>query len=320
MKKYNYLILCMIIFIILYIFIFFKLPVQEGLINKPKIAFCIVGQVRGNSCVSDYNKDQYIKDFWDEYIFNDELEKNYDYDVFISCDEKININKTRQYFGEHLKNIHIIDDAGNDTGYYLKHVKKKTLNMNKLLENISVENNEKYIKYIPQYYKLYDCYNLLNNYININDYNYIVKLRFDILFKYNIIDMLNYLNNNKNVQIYMNWDMVAIGKPKIMEHYLNLFKSYYNYDITKQKHNMEKGITGSKELYYTLDDKYKPEIILYEHIYKYCNDNKLIIDNIIKKIPLKEICFVSNFNRTCDGDCIRKNDNMVCWSENKIWR
>ncbi len=312
----NFIILIIIILLFYYLLSYIKKI--EGLTNKPKIAFCIVGQVRTNSCVSDYSQDEYMKEFWDNNIFNTELKENYDYDVFISCDKNINIEKTKSYFGNHLKNIHIINDDNTDSEYYMVPIKNKLPSLDDMFKN-----NEKYknkdnyfINSISQYYKLYDSYNLLENNSNINNYKYIIRMRFDILFDYDIINILNDINNDLTSELYIFWEIFSIGKPNIMKQYFKILDNYESYDFTKQRHDMKIGITGSSNSYYSLPNNWKnaTEIKMYENLYSYCNKNNLDIDTTIKRIKLKETCFVCNYEKECfEPECKKKYNNMYCY-------
>ncbi len=332
LKKYKYLIILLILIIAVLITTFISKPINKGLTNKPKIAFCISGQVRTNSCVSDYDKDTYMEDSWNKYVFNEDLKNNYDYNVFISCDDKININKTKDYFGNHLKNIHIIDNDGNDTGYYLNEVKNKTPNLDLIINN-DINNNNlnkmEFHNYCLQQYKIYDSLKLLQSYSNIHDYTYIIKLRFDNIIKNKFTDYINYLNNNKKLELYSHWDMIVIGRPKIMEHYFTLLPNYGKYNFTNQRHNMKYGLYGDSNKYYNIKNIISniiaPEQQIAEHIYKYCNDNNLDIDETVKEIPLQYQCIVRENEYNCLKErCYQiKDTNIYCiyppssWKENK---
>ena len=74
----------------------------------------------------------------------------------------------------------------------------------------------KYENSIFQHYKILDSYKLFEN-NNINC-DYIVRLRMDTLIKTDIIELLNKFKDDK-LELLMDWDLFAIGKPSIMKVY-----------------------------------------------------------------------------------------------------
>jgi hypothetical protein len=299
----------------------------DSFTTRKRIAFCIVGQIRTNSCVSDYSENTYMKDSWNNNVFTDELKENCDYDVFISCDKNINIEKTKEYFGEHLKNIHIINDDSSDSGYYMIPIQNKIPTLDNIFKN-NVKYNEKngqFMKGIYQHYKLYDALHLMNS--ENTEYDYIIKLRFDNVIEENILDYINTLNNDPSVELYAYWDMFAIGRSTIMKWYLSLLPRFGEYDFTKQRHNMKHGMYGPAKDYYTIGlvdkmiledhakDYYSIGVLnrmipaaehqLTEHIYKYCNDNHLDIDSTVKEIKKERTILITG--RICDGPWCSKN-------------
>jgi hypothetical protein len=313
MKSPNYKVYFLLIIILISLFLFFYLQknIRENFQEKKRIAFCISGQVRDNSCVSNSN-DENMREYWDKYIFNEYLKNNYDYDIFISCDKNINIEKTKEYFGKNLKNIHIINNDI-DTGYYMREVNNKIPSFKQIVNNNSyyINNPHNYYGILYQYYKLFDCLFLLKSFDDIYTYDYIVRLRFDIITENYLSDFLEKLDSNNDTQLFAFKDMIAIGRPDIMNHYFSLLPKFGTYDFTKNRHKMQDGFFLNKNDYYNVKNTdwwiTAPEFQLSEHIYDYCNKNNLDIDKTVKKFPAKNHYFISSTKRKWGGELIREN-------------
>ena len=76
--------------------------------SKKRIAILYSGQMRSNSLSDGYINDNVILDETKKFFLNKQFNEKYDYDVFFSVDN-INTEKATQFFGEHLKNIHITE-------------------------------------------------------------------------------------------------------------------------------------------------------------------------------------------------------------------
>ena len=80
-----------------------------------RIAFLCSGQLRKSSLTTDEHSDERVLQSFREHLFNEELRAFCEYDVFMSTDPTLHVAKTQEFFGEHLKNIHMYE-----TGYYLR--------------------------------------------------------------------------------------------------------------------------------------------------------------------------------------------------------
>ena len=148
---------------------------------------------------------------------------------FISYDEASKIIKKSltEIFGNRLKKLYIDDFNPNkiDTIY------DKNNEYHVTFMNNSYSNSNRKQALIGQQYKVYKCYNLIQDYEKENNiqYDIIIKSRFDVLLtNLNKINIRS-LNFENNIYLYTfgNYisDVWAIGDKFIMSKYCN----YYNY-------------------------------------------------------------------------------------------
>lgn len=144
---------------------------------------------------------------------------------------------------------------------------------------------------IYQHYKLLLLFNMLSDY---KSYKYIVRLRLDIKFNNNILDLINILNNNNNLQLIIHYDLFAIGRPNIMNCYCNgLNNNYgkYNFDSKLNKNpkwlpDYNKNKTKKDWIHRWT---YAPEIQLFEQLFEYCINNNFNINDTILSDNICEI-------------------------------
>lgn len=331
-RLHVYIMLIIIVFM-LYLYLNFRINNQEAIKNKNKIkiAFCIIGETRTNSIFSDYDDDTYIKESWDKYIFNENFNINYDYDVFISTNNNINIQKTKSYFGNKLKNIHSFEYNSDETdnNYYLKPINNKIPIFNDL---INVDYKKKFNnltnqkineKIMIQPYRMYDVLNLIMQYKDIYYYDYVVKIRFDFLVSEHITKYIDIMENDNKIKLYNCWDMYSIGTPDIMEYYLSIINYYGKYDFTKIKHDMKIGLYNLEKYYYLNDKlKYTLEIQTFEHLYAFCYDNNLNIDETLKPMSIRYACIVREKNIKCHPNlnCFQRKENIMCHDMYNLWK
>ena len=121
----------------------------------------------------------------------------------------------------------------------------------------------------------------MRNSEQIDNVDYIVRLRLDIKIETDISSLIAKLENNSNLQIILGWDFIAIGNPEIMDCYCTGLENNYG--------NYHYNVIIPKELpimmdYHELDKNrwtYAPERQLFEMLFEYCNNNNLDINNAI---------------------------------------
>jgi hypothetical protein len=250
--------------------------------NKKKICILISGQSR-TSPFSTNNKydNNYINDYFLKNILNDEFKSKYDYKVYLSADD-IDINKFIEIFKiENIGNLHLINK-----NYYLNEINNKILDSEYYLtkyRNQDFNKCRKYDKSIHQHYKILDCFNLYRNDKNFKNVDYIIRIRLDCIFKKNICNIINDLNNK--VKIIMQWDHFAIGHENIMTNYCtgleNKYGTYCYKTIVPAKIPFSRTYNSkNKERW-----QYSAERQLFEQLFEFCNLNNYNINDTIKIIP-----------------------------------
>jgi len=253
---------------------------------KKNICFILSGQIRKNSLKDDVSDDNTILESYKN-IFSDLLKEKYNYNIFISTDI-INISKTFNYFGEeNVKNIHC-----SDNNFYLHPISNNILDVN-YYKDIYLKSIIPDLGYwindaaVFQFHRLYDCFNLAENYTSIDNYDYIVRMRLDTVINNNLLDYLEKLDLETSVYLYGMMDYFAIGRTIIMKEYCTLIKKYglYNKYHYNKYYNFKSNLTGIDHFYHKenkLRWTYSPEYQLFEHLYDFCEKNNLDIDTTIK--------------------------------------
>jgi hypothetical protein len=253
------------------------------------IVFLFSGQARISPF--GYNpKPNNILESYNKFIFTPEFKAQYKYKIYITTDD-IHLANTFSYFNEtNIGNIHLLNTKTNSE-FYKKNVKTQSKNIEEYFTkyNDNIDWSQGFWKYdisIHQHYKLMDCYNLFINDsdsdINITNCDFIVRIRFDIAFNRNILDILENFKINPTLELIINYDLFAIGKAKIMECYCNgLNNNYgkYKYDT------IVPDVIPIMADYHILEKyrwKYAAERQLFEMLFEYCNINNLNINNTIK--------------------------------------
>jgi hypothetical protein len=254
-----------------------------------KIAFLFTGEARCNSLSHNVNKDYEIINSYSKFIFTDEFKSKYDYDIFISTDD-IHLKNTFDYFGENkIKNIHLLN-----TNYYFKPINVNIPRIEYFINKYLNHNKNGcgiYLNSIHQHYKILDAYNLLENYGDIYDYDYIFRLRLDIQFTNNILNGIRIFENPKT-EIVCNWDTYGIGKPKMMKWYCTgLLNRYGMYNF---EYNLDRPHEICKDYFDLKNNLYKrwtyaPEIQLFEHLFEYCKIHNL---NVHEAIRVFGCCYI----------------------------
>lgn len=252
---------------------------------KKNICFLFTGELRKNSLGIKNNTDNRIINSYKEYVFTDKFKEKYNYKIFISCDN-INIDKTINFFDKKfIGNIHTLD---NDYYYYPISQKINNIDFYKnKYKNNNFNNCIIYPRSIDQQYKILDAYNLYK--VQQLNFDFIIKVRLDTVFNHDVCEKINKLENNKDLQIIMQWDKYAIGKPDIMRCYCNGLNNNYgkykyltpvikNPSICINYHEMCKKIWT-----------YSPERQLFEQLFEFCNMNNYDINISIESLDCKFI-------------------------------
>jgi hypothetical protein len=198
--------------------------------------------------------------------------------VYITSDD-IHLHDTLQYFsGNNIKNIHLLDKD-----YYLNS-KSDTKKLDYYLEKYNQKDWTNYDKYegsIHQHYKILDCYQMAKKNGSLEQVDYIVRIRLDVVIEKDIQDVISLVEDSSGVEIVIDWDFFALGKPSIMEWYCNgLENNYgnYNYNVPVPT------FFPVMQDYLTTDKKrwtYAAERQLFEMLYDYCNKHNLDINKTI---------------------------------------
>lgn len=254
------------------------------------IIFLFSGQARTFPFSFNRNgKEKIILESYNKFIFTEKFKKTCNYKIYITTDD-IHLHDTITYFNEkNIGNIHLLNP-----NYYKKKVnecKNIEYYLNNYNNNIDwSKGSQKYNNSIHQHYKLMDCYNLFKN-DNITNCDYIVRLRLDIKFNMNLLDILENFKINPALEIIIGWDLFAIGKPTIMECYCNgLNNNYGKYKYYSNIPNINDSvITKAYHDAHNSDLKrweYAPEMQLFQILFEYCNKNKLNIKDVIMELNI----------------------------------
>ena len=295
------------IIILLIVFLFFlyiknkrkiKNSKEPEPFSKKRIAICLTGQVRTNSCCADI--DTPVFDSWKKYFLNDEFKNAYEYDFYISTDE-IDIEKTLKFLGEeHIKNIHFFKENTEIDSYYKPCKKLKKYETcyntykNKMLVNKDVITEPVYLNNFILLYRWYDCLNMIEN--GGIKYDYIISTRFDTIFMQNINDYISQLN--EIILFACRGCVFIVGKEDIMKYHLNIMEVYGDYDHLDNRFVFKDGGGSAwynSDEYYTINYvqfKNSNELQIAEHFFNYCKKNNLDIDKSLKSMNPENVVLV----------------------------
>jgi perosamine synthetase len=236
--------------------------------EKKNVAFIISGQSREIDFINH-----------SKFIFTKELNTFYNYDIFIVVD---NIDKKKyfDYFGDKLKSIICTDtDIFIDEYCNINNIKKNLIHTNLLFSSFRTK----------------IAFKLMEK--EGKQYDYIVKMRPDLIIYNNILNNLKLLDILPNRQIYFIWDMCLIGRFDIMKYFCNL---YNNLPVEEKENNL---FIHNGLLDY---DNYKnwsvktPETQICELLMKYIKNNNMSIDESLKDSHIN--CSLVNRNFTHHGN------------------
>ena len=239
---------------------------------KKRVAILFSGQMRTNSLNPTFS-DTTILDSLDKYLFNNNFKTTYEYDVFFSVDT-IDLDKTKNFFGEHLKNVHLTE-----TDWYMNPVKNTipeyTFFHDKYLKS-NFRNCPSYVYAIYQYYRMYAVYNMCKNYQLEEQikYDYFVRIRPDIRVMQDIM-LLFYRFETSHIKISMEHEQICVVTPEL-EDMFNLINFYGEYTdpfysnldrykfMTMSGHHQEEDVM-----------LFSPEKQFVDHVYSLLYKNKI---------------------------------------------
>lgn len=209
---------------------------------KKNVAVLISGQSRSN-VLGGGNNEGFINTF-KKHLCNNEVFQEYNINIFFVTD-KINKEKTIEYFGENLKGLLQLSCETID--------EESEIDLNKLIENYlefykyRKSNPEKYPSttcskegQVCKFYKVYLAYRLMIKYEKIKNiqHDYILSMRPDVIINDSFLNYIKPLENN-NLELYFNWDAAYLGRYDIMSHICKLVFCYGKYNYGDIKHNVE---------------------------------------------------------------------------------
>lgn len=167
-----------------------------------RVAILYAGQTRCNSLNSAYTQDDFIVESTKKYLLNDAFKETYDYDVFFSVDT-MDVQKARDLFGDHLKNIHLTE-----TNWFMNPIDKPILSYQGFYDkycSTDFKHCDKHIHGLYQYYRLYCVYQLLEA-----DYDYFVRIRPDLRLMMDLMPLFHRLESEK-LHLIMEHDHLFIA-------------------------------------------------------------------------------------------------------------
>jgi hypothetical protein len=183
-----------------------------------KIAIIFSGQMRENTL--GQSNDAIILESYNKYFFNNLFKETYEYDVYFSVDQ-INIEKTKEYFGSHLKNINITESS-----YYMNKT-DSIIDYNYFHEkylNRDFKGNDTHLHEIYQYYRMYCGYKMAKYEEN---YDLYIRIRPDLRIMQDINILLNEIEKGKKIICEHEHLCILTNE---MEEMFNLIDNYGNYD------------------------------------------------------------------------------------------
>lgn len=257
-----------------------------------KVAILFSGQIRSNQLNDQLQNDSLVNDSIQKFFLNEEFKQKYEYDIFISTDT-LNIEKTKEFFGNNLKNIHLYEK-----GFYLHTLEDKIPSFDDFKKIYDIYDYQgKYISpgNLMQMYRILDACSLMEA-KNIS-YDCIVRCRLDTVFKQSLVPLFDELLNPESVlECIALTDQFILGKKEIMTHYLHTFaERYMKYRRTKQ--DFDYFIMDSKKYYQEGNEHwwlFSPELQQSECFFEYCNQNNLVVKKVLKGYNHEDWLYIYN--------------------------
>ncbi len=285
---------------------------------KKRVAIVISGQMRSNGLNPNFTHDNLILESVEKYFLNEEFKNQYDYDVFISTDQ-IDINKTQSFFGDHLKNVHIIE-----SDWYMENIEDKPHNYSyyhdKYLNNIANYFNDypNHIHGLYMFYRMYCAYKMTQHHQKKTNthYDYFVKLRPDSRLMQNIYPIFELLENSSKY-IFMEHDHLVICKKELRD----IFDIVEYYGTYKQNINNKKYIYCLHyfkfvEIYSDQVFRFTPEKQFMDHIYYLLMNMNVCFSEAIYAVTYP--CFNLLYRTDCTYGHI-PDTHPIYHEENHIW-
>ena len=251
------------------------------------IIFLFTGNSRDSPLSNNTTKSTAaILQSYNKYIFTEEFKLGYNYKVYISSDN-LDLEKTTSYFSsDKIGNIHLWD-----RDFFTKNINNKTKDESVYQDKYNLRDWSYYQKYnnsIGHFHKILDCYNLFLEDETSKDikWDYIIRIRLDMIIHVSIQSLILYMNENKSFEICAIHDFFAVGKPEIMDCYCkgldNNYGSYaYHTDVSNYNHlPMMSDYKNRNRQVWT----YAPERQLFEILFEYCIKKNIDINKTIKEI------------------------------------
>ena len=243
------------------------------IIKKKKIAILFSGQIRINPLGSNKQINQQILSSINKYLLNTKITTNYDVNIFISTDN-INIEKCLKFFNTNIKNIHC-----SDNNYYLHSYNHNNVSWSKCHNtymNRNYGNYQIYPNNLMQFYRIYDCFKLMEEYEKTNGlYDYIIRSRLDVVYCKDIFNNLEELDNNLNTIYFGACDLFSLGRRSIMEYFCTaVIDKIGSYTVK-----------CPDEIRW----RYAPEVQVHACLQDYCDKNKKNFSISIKNVGIPSL-------------------------------
>jgi len=251
-----------------------------------KVAILFSGQIRENTLGYNQNTTEDILNSYNSHFITDKFKEHCDYDIFIETDN-INLEKTFDFFGkDKIKNIHL-----EDTGYYILPVETKIKSIEFYMDRYYKLTDEGFTRFpecIYQFHRTARGFELLENYKNPEEYDYIIRSRLDTVYENNIMDYIEYLNNDDKCHIMANDCQFAVGRPKIMQVFFDMINTYATYQTLNLRDNFKLNLVSIENWKNCLTVPWShlkySSLQIYESLYEFCDQNNLDIDTTIKYV------------------------------------
>lgn len=275
--------------------------------------------MRANGLNHNFTKDNIILDSIKANFLNQEFENHFDYDIFISTDI-IDVNKAKDFFGPHIKNIHITE-----TDWYLEPIENKIPDYNhyhnKYLKHISNFDRNHFHFHthaLYQYYRMYCAYNMLKTYQSKTNthYDYFVRIRPDIRLMQNLYLIFELLENS-NKYLFIEHEQLLVFKYQLED----IFQLVNYYGLYKQHIDMKKAIY----LYYSAGDcladdsimRFSPEKQFTDHIYDILLKRNLDYFTSVYGVKYPSFNLLYRENQTYG---YIPNEHPIYYEQNHIWK
>jgi len=222
------------------------------------VAFLIAGQMRSDAFQSDGDSHSVLEHF-KKAIFNEELQQNYTYDVFMHTDTAKE---------EHVKNFF----AGHDVTIQceMDPVVRNDFDYSNSQPCYNVKN------LLTMFYRLQKCWQMMTK-----EYDYAVRLRPDVEYSGNLVESLRELDANEEHQMFTVWDVGYVGRYDLMKTVCNHYDTLYR-SISRK--NVFEPVFGSyrrsRQDVTLASEVHIPEFQLSECIMQYFEKHGIRLDRI----------------------------------------